>query len=268
MKELVVNNLMMLRRIVSENGPSILTGMGVAGMLSTVYLAVKATPKALEVIEEEKKLRVEEFQKRSSSELKLDEQDAARKLTNVEVVKLAWKAYIPSAVTGLTTIACIVAANTLNAKRQAAVAGLYIMTKNALSDYQEQVATQFGKKAPEKIREAINAATLEKNPVRQEQVIITGKGKSLFFDTLSSRYFESDIEEVRKQQNEFNFRLINDFYRPLNEWYDNIGLDPIELGNDIGWRTDLAKLNILFDTKLVNDRAVIILNYSPLPVRI
>ena len=34
--------------------PEILTGIGIAGMVTTTVLAVKATPKALELIEEKK----------------------------------------------------------------------------------------------------------------------------------------------------------------------------------------------------------------------
>ena len=43
---------MSLKGYILENLPSILTGVAVVGVVETVYLAVKATPKALEVLEE------------------------------------------------------------------------------------------------------------------------------------------------------------------------------------------------------------------------
>ena len=44
-----------VQNIVGKYSPQILTGIGIAGMFTTVVLAVKATPKALKLIEEEKK---------------------------------------------------------------------------------------------------------------------------------------------------------------------------------------------------------------------
>ena len=37
-----------------KHSPEILTGIGIAGMITTTFLAVRATPKALELIEEKK----------------------------------------------------------------------------------------------------------------------------------------------------------------------------------------------------------------------
>lgn len=39
----------------SKHSPEILTGLGIAGMITTTVLAVKATPKALVLIEGKKK---------------------------------------------------------------------------------------------------------------------------------------------------------------------------------------------------------------------
>ena len=38
----------------SKHSPEILTGLGIAGMITTTILAVKATPKALDLIEDKK----------------------------------------------------------------------------------------------------------------------------------------------------------------------------------------------------------------------
>ena len=44
-----------IRTGLSKHSPEILTGIGIAGMITTVVLAVKATPKAINLIEEKKK---------------------------------------------------------------------------------------------------------------------------------------------------------------------------------------------------------------------
>ena len=41
-----------LRTAMEKHSPEILTGIGIAGMLTTTILAVKATPKAIRIIEE------------------------------------------------------------------------------------------------------------------------------------------------------------------------------------------------------------------------
>ena len=46
-----------VKMVVSKHSPEILTGIGIAGMITTTILAVKATPKALSLVkqaEEEK----------------------------------------------------------------------------------------------------------------------------------------------------------------------------------------------------------------------
>ena len=58
---------------VTKHSPEILTGIGIAGMVTTTILAVKATPKALRLMELKK------------------EAEQTDKLTPVETVKTTWK---------------------------------------------------------------------------------------------------------------------------------------------------------------------------------
>ena len=57
---------------ISKRSPEILTGIGIAGMVTAGVLAVKATPKAMLLLEEAEKEKNEP-------------------LTKMEVVKTAWK---------------------------------------------------------------------------------------------------------------------------------------------------------------------------------
>ena len=97
-----------------KHSPEILTGIGVAGMIATTVMAVKATPKAILLInEKEVELKVE-------------------KLTLAETVKTTWKCYIPAAITGVSSIACIIGASSVNARRNAALATAYTLSETAL----------------------------------------------------------------------------------------------------------------------------------------
>ena len=76
------------RLFVKRNTSTILTGLGSIGVVATTITAVKATPKALRLIEE--------------AETKKGE-----KLTKWETVKLASQSYISTAGLCLATMACI-----------------------------------------------------------------------------------------------------------------------------------------------------------------
>ena len=113
---------------VAKKSPEILVGIGIAGMVTTVVLAVKATPKAIVLMEQKKE------------ELKED------KLSPVEVVKAAWKCYIPAAVIGCASITCVVGASTVHARRNAALATAYSLSQSALREYRGKVIETFGEK--------------------------------------------------------------------------------------------------------------------------
>ena len=86
----------------SKHSPGILVGIGIAGMVTTTVLAVRATPKALRLIEAEKQRQ----------EVELNEE--IDKLKTKDVVKVAWKCYIPSAVIGGASIACLIGASSVH----------------------------------------------------------------------------------------------------------------------------------------------------------
>ena len=61
----------------------------------------------------------------------------------------------------------------------------------------------------------------------------------LFYDDFSGRYFESTIEKVHAAEYNINRDLSMRDYATLNEFYDYLGLIPIDGGNDLGWSTGM-----------------------------
>ena len=51
---------MKLAQLCKENGASILSGLGVVGVVGTAVLAAKATPKALDILEEKAEYKKEQ----------------------------------------------------------------------------------------------------------------------------------------------------------------------------------------------------------------
>lgn len=220
--------------VLTKHSPEILTGLGIAGMITTTVLAVKATPKAMRLIEEEECA-----------------QDCA--LTAVDKVKVAWKPYIPAAVTGTVSVACLVGASSVNAGRNAALATAYKLSETALTEYREKVVETIGEKKELAVRDAIAKDKIDRNPVQQREVIITGKGETLCYDPLCDRYFKSDIERLKKVANELNRRMRDEMFISLNEFYYEVGLKEVAIGNDVGWNIDRGYIDLYFSAQLTDD---------------
>ena len=238
-----------IRKFASKRSPEILTGLGIAGMITTTVLAVKATPKAMELIEEKKK---EEW---------VDD------LPPLEVVKVAWKPYIPAIVTCVTSTACLIGASSVNAKRNAALATAYKLSETALTEYREKVIETIGEKKERTVRDKVAEERVKKNPVSKNEVIVTGNGKTLCFDPISGRYFMSSIETIKRAENNLNKQMIHEISGcvSLNEFYDELGLDHVSVGEDLGWNTDQL-IDVEFSSQLNdNGEPSVVLDYLAAP---
>lgn len=232
-----------------KHSPEILTGIGIAGMITTTVMAVKATPKALVLIEE----------KKSAEKLE--------KLPTVETVKTAWFCYIPTAITGALSIACLVGASSVNLKRNAALATAYTLSETALKEYKDKVVEVIGEKKAETVKDAIAKDKIEKDPVSAKEIIITEHGNTLCYDALSGRYFKSDIDKLKKAENELNQKMLSEMYITLNEFYYEIGLSEIKLGDELGWNINTSGfISLEFSSQLAEDGTpCLVLGYHVAP---
>ena len=156
---------------IKKHSPEILTGIGIAGMLTAIVTSVRATPKALKLIEEKKK------------ELQVN------KLKTIDIVKPSWKCYIPSAGISVVSISCIIGASAVNTRRNAALATAYSLSESALKLYKEKVIETIGEKEEQKVRDAVSKEHVERRPIEKNEVVITERGNTLCLDVLSGRYF-------------------------------------------------------------------------------
>ena len=214
---------------ISDKSPEILIGFGLAGMLTSTILAVKATPKALDILERED-----------------------RELSKVDKVKLTWKCYAPAAVGYCVSAACIIGANSVNAKRNAVLAGAYKLSETALLEYRDKVTEVLGEEKEKEIRDSIAEDRVNKTE-RKGEVIIAGKGDTLCYDMHSGRYFKSNMDEIKRKLNEINYKLMQDNILSVNDFYDQIGLDPISTGYDFGWLVDDGLIRLYFTSTLTED---------------
>lgn len=244
MNEKLTNFFKSTRTFLGKHSPEILTGIGVTGMITTTILAVKSTPKALMLIEEKKK------------ELGTDE------LTAIEVVKTAWKPYIPALALGIASASCIIGASAVNAKRNAALATAYAISERTLVRYRDKIIDTIGEKKEKEVREKIAQDEVDKNKVSNNGVIVTSKGNTLCRDAISGRYFRSDIDKIKKIVNELNRQMIYQNYISLNDFYYELGLDPVKNGSALGWNLDSGLIELDFSTCLAeNDEPCVVIDY-------
>lgn len=198
------------KRFLRKNASTILTCVGSAGVVTTAVMAVKATPKAMKLIEaaEEKK---------------------GEKLTRLETIKTVGMTYAPSAIVGIATIGCIFGANTLNKRTQAALTSAYALLDQSFKDYKKQVTEEYGEEADKNIKERI-----AKEKYTECDIEISGDTK-LFYDFYSGRYFESTMEYVLAAEYAVNRKISTKDYAYLNDWYDELGIEQIASGHELGW---------------------------------
>lgn len=231
-----------------KHSPEILTGLGIAGMVITTVTAVKVTPKAMQLVDER--------------EIKDN-----KRLTKSEIVKETWKCYVPSVVTGACSVACIIGASSINARRNAALAAAYAISIQDLADYKKKALEMVGEKKETAIRDEVAKERAIKDGVETMPIIHTGKGTVPCYDYLTKRLFESDMETLRKAENNLNKRLREDMVVTLNEFFVEIGLDETDevIGETLGWDIDYGYIEFHFTSMLVNGIPYLVIGHDNPP---
>ena len=248
-KEGLKRTIKSAERVLTKYSPGILTGIGIAGMIGATFMAVKATPKALYLIESKK------------------EEAEVEKLTPVETIKTCWTCYIPATLTTVLSAACLIGASTVSAKRNAALATAYSISEAALREYQEKVVEVVGEKKEKAVRDAVAKDQIERDPVtKSEVVIIDSNSNTLCYEPLSGRYFKSTIDKIKKAEIKLDRQMIQEMYVSLNDFYWEIGLDGTDLGDKMGWNLSKGYMDLSFSSQLADDGtpcAVIVYGIPP-----
>jgi hypothetical protein len=233
-------------KFVTENSPGILTGLGVAGAVSTAVLAAKGGFRASEIIQRE-------FDAYPAGP------DAKEKF------QLVWKEFIPAGAIGIVTVSAIIGANKIGARRAAAIAAAFKISEQLSEEYKQKVVETLGLQKEEKLRSELAADKMEQNPPPSSMLIVAGSDV-LFFDEMSGRYFHNQVENVKKAVNDINYKVNNYHCASLTDFYEMIGLDETQFSGDMGWNTD-ELLDVKFAPVMVQDKPAISISYSTTPTR-
>lgn len=217
----------------AEHSPTILSGLAVGGLVATVALAIRATPKAAELIAKASDKKAE----RETPLLKKEEPDLKEGLTPIEVVKASWKAYIPAGIAGIGTIACIIGSNQVGLRQKAALAGAYSLAEVAFREYKDEVLKVLGEKKEQAINDTITERRIqEKTP--DAQVIIIGGDDQLCYDELTGRYFRSTPHKIRQAEIDLKTAVLKEMWVDHNYFYSLLDMEGVALGEAVGWNID------------------------------
>jgi len=207
----MMNQLMTKTQMYAKkNAPTFLTIMGGVGVVATTVSAIKATPKAVRLLD-------------AAQEIKGDE------LTKLEKFKMVAPLYVPTIIYGATTILCIFGANILNKRHQASLVSAYALLDNSYKEYKKKVIELHGKDGELEIVEALVEEKYEKEEPK------TDSDELLFYDKFSDRFFNSTMNNVLSTFYQLNRDLSTNYCATINDFYDYLDIPYIDGGDVLGW---------------------------------
>lgn len=224
-----------------KNAPSILTGMCVGSIGASVFLTAKGTIQATKILEKEQNERDESAFENYHVEQNID---------TLDKVKLCWKCYVPAALATGSAIACAIGSNTINVRRNAALASAYALASESLKTYKEQTQKFVGENKMKAIHEGVSHDAVTKNAPDGSSIIVTGKGDLLCFDSWSGQYFYSCVDAINAAVNQANEELLNTGRISYNDYCYYLGIKSSQMGTTVGWKIENGLINISFDSDL------------------
>ena len=192
-----------------KNSPIILTAVASGGVILTTFLAIKATPKAVKLLKEA-------------------ENDKGDELTPFEIIKYGWTPYIGCIISCMSTIICIVSIQYLNTKKQASIISAYTLLENSFNEYRDNIKNLYSEEADTLAKQEIIRAKYDPEMEPEGEEV-------LFFYYLGMRFFKSTMQNVMQAECRLKDSLISKGYACLNEYYDYLGIPPVDYGYQLGW---------------------------------
>ena len=181
---------------------SIMTLMGVGGVIVTSVLSSRSTIRALEIMNDKY----------------YDDFENSKSIVRKKVIKT----YLPAIISGSVTIFCIVCSNYISKKHQANLIAALASSSTLLKRYRDELTfSPEGKIVESKVANKVaESSEIVKTPVNN---------KLLYFDEYSQRFFYSTEVDVCTAMYKFNRNFLLAYgMRSISEFYDFLGLDEKE----------------------------------------
>ena len=252
--------------LADKNAPLLLMLAGIGGLAATVVSAVKATPLAIDKMDDEIAKRYEkgeiEYEELPMSVNKSDMEFRFDELGPKQIVKSCWKCYVPTVILGALSISSFIGSYKVNTARLTAMTAMYEFTANAYDRYRRNVA----KVSPKTDVKATKAARDERvKDIPESKFDGLPEGKEVCIDLYTGNVFYSTREDVLLAVNKIKDKfLAGEMFISLNEFYDEVDADHVGVGDDVGWSPD-TDLDIQFDSMLRNGKPCLTIGYFANP---
>lgn len=243
-------------KLIVDNSPSILTSLGVVGAVTTVYLTGKASFEAADLI------RLKE----AGDEARGIHIEDPREVLKQRLL-LVWSLYVPAAMTGTATMACIIGANRVGTRRAAGLAAVASITERSFEEYRKKVVEKIGEKKEELVRADIIQDRV--NATWDDGIEVHGKtGGEICYDKYSDRYVWSTEEGIRGATNELNRIVVQQGYATAADFYDILEMPAPAWSHSVGWTSAESLMDIRFSSVLTpSGKPVKAFEFSAEPVR-
>lgn len=251
-----------------KNSPAILAGLAVVGVLSTVYCAWKAAPRADDILEKHRK---------EMNSVKKGDKDAKRSVVK-ETAKELVPVILPTFAMTTATILAILGSHSVSARRVAALSTAYAMSKDMVSDLNEQMVKDFGPKKAKAVKDAVFEKKVKEEhkddiPLRDEGM--RKRGMYWCREYYTGQVFQTNADIINRARNAMSSRIQSEMYITLGEFwgellsYGSIGMEPLfrtPIKDELGWGVDdlvNGNLDISYTSVLDDDDSPILaLEYS------
>lgn len=233
-----------------KHDSDILTGGVIVGLITSIYLTYKTTPKINEVLDQHKEMLSNGVEK--------------KEVVKVTVKKIV-KASIPVVISVGATIACAIGSNRRANNKIAVLGAAYSLANSTAKDLNHKMNDILGEKKTKEIKDAIakeKVGTIPKEPEHtggNSTAMVMGDGLVWCKDLQTGRFFKSNQQKLGEAKNQVCALAMREGYARLNDFYEylnNPSLPPIPLGNELGWSDNDAMcgdLDIIFSSILSDD---------------
>jgi len=233
--------------VAQKHSPTLLFGVGVVGVVTTVVLASRATLKMESVLEEAEKHKAEIGEALSLEAEDYNEQDAQKDSVTNRVqtgLKIA-KLYAPAFAVGVVSVGCLTGSHVILRRRNVALTAAYAGLDKVFKEYRGRVVDELGADKDAEFRygtveREVTVDTDDGPKTKTVKVADRKEGLYTFlFDKSTSKNWQDQPSYnsmfLKSQQNYANDRLNGNGHVFLNEVLDSLGLDRTPAGAITGW---------------------------------
>ena len=232
--------------------PEILIGAGVVGVVGSVVLACKETPKAIDIIAEHEEMieRIKEVHE-NPEEYSMDYSEVDyRKDIVIQYANTSWKlvkTYAPAMSLLAVSLGAILYSHGIMSKRNLELLAAYKALEESFDTYRKRVQERFGNKADFNAAFIDNFTGKEKEMVDEngnkrpgEEVEMSTKASpyARFFDETNINWEKDPTMNMfflQAQEKFANERLQRYGYLFLNDVYEALGFPRVPAGQLVGW---------------------------------